>query len=94
LIAELKNHPVSVALVTGKGKRTCQITLQQFGMSNYFDFIETGSPDKNMKTEALGSLQNKYKLSSGELVYVRDTVSDIISCDQAGIQCLSAGWMV
>jgi phosphoglycolate phosphatase len=92
LITELKNRRVLVALVTGKGKRTCQITLQQFGMENYFDSTDTGSPDKNVKAEALASLQSKYNLSADELVYAGDTFSDIISCNQAGIQCLSAGW--
>jgi phosphoglycolate phosphatase len=61
-------------------------------MENCFDTIETGSPDKNIKTEALINIQNKYGLSSNELVYVGDTVSDVISCNQAGIQCLSAAW--
>ncbi|MDR2285851.1 MAG: HAD hydrolase-like protein [Prevotellaceae bacterium] len=92
LITKLKTHHVLVILITGKGKKTCQITLQQFGMENYFDAIEAGSPDKNIKTEALITLQNKYELSSDELVYVGDAVSDIISCNQAGIQCLSAAW--
>jgi phosphoglycolate phosphatase len=92
LITKLKIRHVLATLVTGKGKRTCQITLQQFGMENCFDAIETGSPDKNIKTEALINLQNKYELSSDELVYVGDTVSDVISCKQAGVQCLSAAW--
>jgi phosphoglycolate phosphatase len=92
LITELKNRHVPVALVTGKGQRTCRITLQQFGMEDYFDSTDTGSPDKNVKAEALASLQSKYNLSPDELVYVGDTFSDVISCNQAGIQCLSAGW--
>ncbi|MDR2037475.1 MAG: HAD family hydrolase [Bacteroidales bacterium] len=92
LILQLKAHHLIVGLITGKGERSCRITLQQFGMENYFDFIETGSPDKNIKSEALINCRNQYHLSSDELVYIGDTVSDILSCKQAGIQCLSAGW--
>jgi phosphoglycolate phosphatase len=92
LIAELKEHSVSIALVTGKGERSCQISLQQFRMNNCFDSIETGSPERNIKTEVLVKLQKKYELAPDELVYIGDTVSDIISCNQAGVQCLSAGW--
>ncbi|MDR1115049.1 MAG: HAD family hydrolase [Tannerella sp.] len=92
LIAELKKRHILVALVTGKGARSCQITLRQFGMEHCFDSIDTGSPDKNIKAESLENLRDKYNLSPDELVYIGDTVSDIISCHQAGIRCLSAGW--
>lgn len=92
LITELKKRNIILALITGKGEKSCSITLQQFGMENYFDSIKTGSPNKNIKAEALLELQHKYKLSSDELVYIGDTVSDIASCNQTGIRCLSAGW--
>jgi phosphoglycolate phosphatase len=92
LITELKNRNITVVLITGKGEKSCQITLEQFGMENSFDFIETGAPDRNIKSEALTVIQYKYNLFPYELVYIGDTVSDIISCNQAGVQCLSAGW--
>jgi phosphoglycolate phosphatase len=92
LIAGLKKRHVLVALVTGKGARSCQITLRQFGMEDCFDSIDTGAPDKNIKAESLENLRVRYKLSPDELVYIGDTVSDIISCRQAGVRCLSAGW--
>jgi phosphoglycolate phosphatase len=92
LIAELKMRNITLALVTGKGEKSCLITLLQFGMENDFDSIKTGSPDKNIKAEALSELQHKYALSSDELIYVGDTVSDIVSCNQVGVKCLSAGW--
>lgn len=61
LITELKKRNITLALVTGKGERSCLITLLQFGMENDFDSIKTGSPDKNIKTETLSALQHKYK---------------------------------
>ncbi|MDR2679983.1 MAG: HAD family hydrolase [Tannerella sp.] len=92
LIAELKNRNITAGLITGKGKRSCQITLEQFDMENSFDFIETGVPDRNIKPEALTVIRCKYNLLPCELVYIGDTVSDIVSCNQARVQCLSAGW--
>lgn len=92
LIIELKKRNIILALITGKGQKSCQITLKQFDMESCFDCIETGSAVRNIKSEALTSLQYKYELLPYELVYVGDTVSDIISCNQARVQCLSAGW--
>ncbi|MDR3188081.1 MAG: HAD family hydrolase [Prevotellaceae bacterium] len=92
LIGELRARNVLVALVTGKGQVSCDITLEQFGMSRSFDCIETGSPEKNRKAEAFCSLLQRYHLQPDELVYVGDAVSDVDSCREAGIRCLSAAW--
>ncbi|MDR2814835.1 MAG: HAD family hydrolase [Prevotellaceae bacterium] len=92
LIGELKARNVLVALVTGKGKESCEITLEQFGMKSCFDGIETGSPEKNRKAEAFATLQHRYHLQPDELVYIGDAVSDVSACREAGIQCLSAAW--
>jgi phosphoglycolate phosphatase len=37
LITELKNRNIRVVLITGKGERSCQITLEQFDMGNSCD---------------------------------------------------------
>jgi len=92
LIEELKDRSIPVVLITGKGKGSCQITLQWFEMENYFDRIETGSPEKNRKSEAMNSLLVEYKLNPNEMVYVGDAVSDILFCQQTGVKCLSAAW--
>lgn len=92
LINELKSRKLIVVLITGKGKESCDITLRQFGMENYFDFIATGSPEKNIKAEILQNVRNKYDLQPDEMVYIGDAVSDITACNEVGIQCLSAGW--
>ena len=92
LIAELKNSSTTIALITGKGKRSCEITLQQFSMENYFDRIETGSAEKNRKSEVIQDLLNSYQLHSNEMVYIGDAVSDITESRKAGVRCLSAAW--
>lgn len=92
LIIDLKKRGIILALITGKGEKSCHISLKQFDMESCFDCIETGSAVRNIKPEAFTNLQYKYELLPYELVYIGDTVSDIISCNQARVQCLSAGW--
>jgi phosphoglycolate phosphatase len=91
LIRKLRKQSVLTALVTGKGK-SCYITLDKFNIRDCFDSIETGSPHKNRKHEAIGGLLDKYRLKPDEALYVGDTVSDVFSCKKAGIVCLSAAW--
>lgn len=92
LIEELKNKSIPIALITGKGKKSCHITLQQFDIERLFDRIETGSAERNRKSEAIKNLLNIYNLHSNEMVYVGDAISDIVECKKAGIKCLSVTW--
>lgn len=94
LIRELKAKSIPIVLITGKGEKSCSITLKQFGMDTCFDKIETGSPERNRKPEAIKDLLVKTKLRFEEMVYVGDTVSDIEACNKVGVRCLSAAWGV
>lgn len=92
LVQSLKESDVRVALVTGKGARSCDITLDYFNMQTCFDCVETGAPDKNRKPEAIKKILEEYQLNPDELIYVGDTVSDVFACREAGVECLSAAW--
>lgn len=81
-----------VALITGKGEKSCAITLEEFGLCNCFDCIETGSPQYNRKSDALEKLLSEYHLQASEVVYVGDAVSDVLACRKVGVGCLSAAW--
>ncbi|WP_300702829.1 HAD family hydrolase [Bacteroides sp.] len=92
LIEELKSEAVCIVLITGKGERSCDITLRQFGLEKSFDRIITGNSQRNTKSDAIKTLLRTYKLQPGEMIYIGDTVSDIAACKEAGICCLSAAW--
>lgn len=92
LIGELKKKSIVIALVTGKGKKSCIITLKQFNMEGCFDCIKTGSSERNRKAEHLNNLLVEYSLQPYEMVYIGDTVSDVMACQKVGIKCLSAVW--
>ena len=92
LIAALKQNGIIVALVTGKGLKSCNITLRQFNMNTLFDKVLTGSAERNIKADSLKWLLQSYQLSAYEAAYIGDTVSDIIACKTVGIDCLSASW--
>ncbi len=83
-----------VALVTGKGVKSCDITLWQFGMNTLFDKVLTGNAERNIKAASLEWLLQNYHLSAREVVYIGDTVSDIMACKAVGLDCLSAAWGV
>lgn len=92
LISVLKSKGVIVVLVTGKGKKSCDITLEKLNMNHMFSDILTGNEVKNCKNESLLILMNKYNLSADECVYIGDAISDVSAANEVGIKCLSAAW--
>ena len=92
LIEKLKAKGIIVALITGKGAVSCDITLKKLHLDGLFSDVITGSEFKNCKAESISELMKKYNLSPEECCYVGDTVSDVVSSSEAGIKCFSAAW--
>lgn len=92
LINDLNKEGVLVALITGKGEKSCRITLEQFGMQGLFRSIKTGAEDRPNKAEAIEELLHAYHVEKDEFYYIGDTVSDVAACNKAGVACLSAAW--
>ncbi len=92
LIAALRAKGLILALITGKGERSCRITLNEFGMEHDFDEILTGSEHENVKAQSLKLLLKKYDLLPAQCLYIGDAVSDVSEAGKAGVICLSALW--
>lgn len=92
LIAFLKQKRIIVPLITGKGERSCKITLKKIGMDHVFDETMFGSEKHPNKKESMSLLLSKYSISKDEFLYIGDTLSDIEACNSIGVTCLSAAW--
>jgi phosphoglycolate phosphatase len=92
LIEELKSKNILTALITGKGKETCDMTLAEYGMTRSFCAVETGRDDRTDKDSAMKRLIETYHLLPGEFMYIGDTVYDAEAAHKAGVVCLSAAY--
>ncbi len=93
LLDYLQAHQVRIAMVTGKGGKSTEISLNQFGIKEYFTIIETGSPQGAIKAECIEKvLIEWHDLDKSEVVYLGDAPSDIIASREAGIAVISAAW--
>lgn len=92
LLDDLRAHGVGLALITGKGQRSCDISLTMLGLTGYFEPILVGSPAHDVKTANLKRLLAAQNLAPSELAYVGDAVTDIQAAQAAGIHCYSAAW--
>ncbi len=92
LIHTLKDAGILVALITGKGEKSCRITLEKFGMQDLFCCVKTGAEDRPNKAEAIEELLDAYHVEKDEFYYIGDAASDVTACKKAGVPCLSAAW--
>lgn len=92
LLRGLKRAGLVVGLITGKGAVTCEISLRQYGMSDLFDVVETGSPLGACKPDCFRRVLAKFSLSPSETLYVGDMPSDIRAAREVGIETIAAAW--
>lgn len=92
LLETLQSKAVHLAMVTGKGKHSTKISLEQFGLAQYFEVLETGSPDGPNKVNGIRSVLKRLQAAANECLYVGDAPSDVIYCNEIGIPIAAAAW--
>ena len=93
LLETLKDNGVRLAMVTGKGKTSADISMDKFGITSYFEKIETGHPGGPRKVEGIRACMDFFgDLDKSEVVYIGDAPSDIESCRVAGVPIVAAAW--
>lgn len=93
ILENLKTKGIRIAMVTGKGMTSAQITLKKYGISDYFEIVEAGMPQGNRKPEGIQAILGIWSdIAKNEVIYVGDAPSDIASCRKVGIPVVSAAW--
>jgi phosphoglycolate phosphatase-like HAD superfamily hydrolase len=88
----LKAYGLTIGLVTGKGRQTTLSSLKYFGLTNYFQPIETGSLTGSIKTVAIQKTLQEWKIAPQRVAYVGDAASDMEAAEKAGVIGLRAQW--
>lgn len=88
----LKARGLSLAVVTGKGRRSADMSLDRFGLTGYFDSVEIGSPDGPVKPTRIRKVLSDWGAVPHEVAYVGDSASDTVAAQEAGLVMLGAAW--
>lgn len=90
----IKNRGVLLALFTGKGTHTTSITLDEFGIRQYFDYIVTGNDVVKHKPSAEGiqKIIMHFGLEPGEVLMVGDSISDVRAARESGVKIAAVVW--
>ena len=85
----LKNKNIDMFIVTGRSEESLLISMEKFGIKNYFKDYYPGSDLKSNKVESFNKLLFTYKYNKDEVVYVGDNLNDIKQCREVGIDIIS-----
>lgn len=92
MLSFLKRRGAFIALVTGKGLGSAQVTLERYGLERYFDAVKTGSPSGPVKDICIEEIIASYSLNRDETLYVGDSPGDIAASRTCRIQVAAAAW--
>jgi phosphoglycolate phosphatase/pyrophosphatase PpaX len=95
LLFHLKERGIKLGIVTGKAKRSLDISMKALNMENLFDAIVTGDDVAKPKPDPEGIHKGLELLhvSSGEALFVGDSDADIGAGKQANVFTVGVNWL-
>ena len=77
MLALLSKHSVPMGIVTGKGPRSAEVTLNALKYGRFFSHVELGSPNGSVKTERILKLAHEWRIPPADIAYLGDTPYDV-----------------
>jgi len=94
ILGHIKECGGTLALFTGKGIRSTNITLQKFKIDKYFDYVVTGNDviQRKPSSEGLHKIMRHFAFLPDEVLMVGDAVSDVNAAHEAGVKIAAVVW--
>ena len=94
LLESLQTRGVPLGIMTGKGRRACDITLDWFGWREWFGSVVTGDDVAHQKPHPEGVLRvaRELNVAPNRCVWVGDSPADLEAGLDAGMFSVVAGW--
>ncbi|TGE38469.1 HAD family hydrolase [Desulfosporosinus fructosivorans] len=88
----LHERGLKLALVSGKGAGSMEISLKHSGLKEFFEVIITGSEHHASKPEHIKQVLELWNFSPDEVVYIGDIAYDVQAAREVGVLPISALW--
>ena len=92
LLDHLRDVGIPMAVVTGKGPRSAQISLEVLRIEDAFDAVEAGSIDGAIKAQKISHILERWGVPPAAVVYIGDHPHDAIEAHKAGTIAVAAAW--
>lgn len=88
----LHQHDIRQAIVTGKSRRSAEISLKYFSLNGYFEAVETGSLMGSGKKASILKVLESWQIPPETVCYVGDAPTDVTIARSTGLQPISVSW--
>ncbi len=95
LLLNLKSAGYKLGIVTGKARRSLDISLRCLNMNDLFDVIVTGDDVDIPKPhpEGINKALTQLNIESSEAIFLGDSDADILAGKQANIHTIGVQWL-
>jgi pyrophosphatase PpaX len=88
----LTKRNMRLAIVSGKGPGSMEISLKHSNLGGFFEMVITGSEHGANKPNDLRQVLRKWDYAPGEVAYVGDMPYDVSAANEVGIDSIAAVW--
>ena len=92
VIEQLEARDIVMAVVTGKGMRSAEITIDRLGYAEVFDEISAGSMEGQVKEIGIRRIVERWGFSPRRVAYIGDHAADVRDARAAGVIAVTAAW--
>jgi phosphoglycolate phosphatase-like HAD superfamily hydrolase len=92
ILTAMQDQGRQLALVTGKGAASAEISLRVLGLRSKFQWIRTGDPGRDIKAHNINDILALSGTAASDTVYIGDAPSDMRAATEAGVDPVGAGW--
>jgi pyrophosphatase PpaX len=95
LLNWLKSMDLKIGIVTGKARKSLDISMEKLDMGHMFDIIITGDDVERPKPHPEGILKaiSSLGVAKGQTIFVGDSHADIKAGKDAGIVTIGVHWL-
>lgn len=95
LLLHLKNNGYKLAIVTGKARRSLDISLAHLGMADLFDVMISGDDVECPKPhpEGINKVLAQLNIKSDEAIFLGDSDADILAGLRANVHTIGVQWL-
>ena len=95
VLAWIRKKGFKLAIMTGKGRKSLDLSLKALEMSDWFDMTVTGDEVDKPKPDPEGILKILKELNTlpEEAIFIGDSNSDIIAGKGAGLETVGVQWL-
>jgi phosphoglycolate phosphatase/pyrophosphatase PpaX len=86
---------IKMGIVTGKGRRSADISLREWGLDSFFEVVITGDEVSQPKPhpEGILSAMQQMGLAPADTIYVGDSNADVLAGKAAGLVTVGVNWL-